>query len=249
MNTIMGKLLVTAALACAVTWASAAEKTKVLIVTGIDYPAHKWRETAPLLRDIIEGDKRMEVKIVEVPEVLDSAALDKFDVVVLHFQNWQVPGPGARARENLMRFVKRGGGLVSVHFACGAWYGEWPEFEQLIGRVWYGPDGGPQHDRRGPFKVEVVDREHPVTKGLADFETDDELYTCLKGSAPIHLLAQSKSQVDGQYHPMAFVREFGRGRVFLTTLGHDVKALAPAPVQALIQRGTAWAAGLEPAGD
>jgi hypothetical protein len=194
---------------------------------------------------MLEADPRMTVRIVEDPHLLDSLALTNYDVVVLHFQNWQVPGPGVPARENLTRFLKGGGGLVSVHFACGAWHGEWPEFDQILGRVWRGVEGT-QHDRRGKFMVEIVDPEHPVTRGMENFETDDELYTCLVGEAPIHLLADATSKVDGQRHPMAFVREHGQGRVFLTTLGHDVKAFQVPEVQELIRRGTAWTAGLSP---
>lgn len=218
-------------------------QVRVLLVTGQDYPGHVWRQTAPALRQLIEQDKRFEVRIVEDPAVLDSAILADYGVVLLHFQNWETPGPGMAARENLQRYVANGGGLVSVHFACGAWHGEWPEFQNIVGRVWHGSGPGkPQHDPRGPFMVNIVDKDHPVTRGLADFQTDDELYTCLTGDAPIHILADANSKVDKKDHPMAFVREYGKGRVFLTTLGHDVKAFTNSSVPQLIRQGCAWVA-------
>ena len=218
------------------------QQIKVLIVTGQDYPGHVWRETAPALRRLLTEDSRFVVHLLEDPQALVSATLTNYQVVLLHFQNWQQPGPGAAARENLRRYVAEGGGLMSVHFACGAWHGEWPEFQNILGRVWRGTDG-PQHDRRGKFTVQIVDSDHPVTRGLKDFETDDELYTCLVGEAPIHLLAQAKSQVDQREHPMAFTREFGTGRVFLTTLGHDVKAFTNSYVPRLLRQACAWTAG------
>jgi type 1 glutamine amidotransferase len=221
----------------------AADQASVLLVTGVDYPGHKWRETAPTLKRILEEDKRLDVRIVEDPHFLDSAALTNYSAVLLHFQNWQVAGPGGAARENLRRYVENGGGLMSVHFACGAWHGEWPEFQKIVSRVWRGTNG-PQHDRRGPFTVRIVDKSHPVTTGLSDFETDDELYTCLIGDEPIHLLAQAESAVDKKNHPMAFTRDYGKGRVFLTTLGHDVKAFTNSIVPQLLRQGCAWAAKL-----
>lgn len=221
----------------------AADKAGILLVTGVDYPGHKWRETAPALKRILEADQRLDVRIVEDPHFLDSAALTNYAAVLLHFQNWEVPGPGAAARENLRRYVENGGGLLSMHFACGAWHGEWPEFQNLVGRIWHGPNG-PQHDRRGPFMVRISDQAHPVTRGISDFETDDELYTCLTGAAPIHLLAHAKSSVDQKDHPMAFVREYGKGRVFLTTLGHDVKAFTNSAVPQLLRQAGAWTAKL-----
>ena len=226
---------------------AAAEKASVLMVTGVDYPGHKWRETGPVLKRILEEDQRLDVRIVEDPHFLDSAALTNYAAVLLHFQNWEVPGPGAAARENLRRYVEQGGGLMSVHFACGAWHGEWPEFQNIVGRVWHGAGPGkPQHDQRGPFRVRIVDKAHAVTRGLNDFETDDELYTCLTGDAPIHIVADAKSKVDDKDHPMGFVREYGKGRVFLTTLGHDVKAFTNSCVPQLVRQGCMWTAKLPP---
>jgi type 1 glutamine amidotransferase len=83
-------------------------------------------------------------------------------------------------------------------------------------------------------------------QGLPPFETVDELYTCLAGQAPIEVLAQATSKVDGKAYPMAFVLSVGRGRVFHSPLGHDVQALASAAVGELFRRGTAWAAGKPP---
>lgn len=130
--------------------------------------------------------------------------------------------------------------MCMSHFACGAFM-EWPEFVTLSGRIW----SGGAHDKRGPFTVKVVDKNHPVTKGLSDFETDDELYWCLTGEPKIHLLCEAFSKKKQANHPQAFVYEPGKGRVFFSTLGHDVKAYEPEQVRRLYRQGTAWAAGLE----
>lgn len=221
--------------------------TKVLIVTGIDYPGHHWQETAPVLKSLLEQDPRLHVRIVKDPDALASPKLHEWDVVILHFMNWETPGPGQAARENLRRFVESGGGMAMTHFACGAWHDEWPGFVKLAGRVWFGPDGGRQHDPRGKFTVEIAHPDHPIVKGMGDFEADDELYTCLEGDTPIHVIARARSKVDKKYYPMAFVLTPGKGRVFHTVLGHDVRAYTNDPgVGELLRRGVAWTAGLPP---
>ena len=228
---------------------AAKEKARVLLVTGVDYPGHLWRQTAPALAEALRKDARLEVVTVEDPGFLDSAAIHNYDLVLLHFQNWQQPGPGERARENLKRFVEGGKGVGLVHFACGAWQGEWPEFGKIAGRAWFGmnpPPGKRQHDPHGTFQVEMVKPEHAVVRGMADFETEDELYTCLEGDHPIEVVAQAKSKADGKYYPMAFVSQYGKGRTFHCVLGHDAKALGVPGVQELFRRGCAWAAGLAP---
>jgi type 1 glutamine amidotransferase len=222
-------------------------KARVLIVTGVDYPGHLWRETAPVLAAALRKDSRMEVFTVEDPAFLDSPAIQKYDLVVLHFQNWQQPGPGERARENLRRFIQDGKGVALVHFACGAWHGEWPEFARIAGRVWAGPEPGVrQHDPYGVFHVELVNPETSILHGMEDFDTQDEVYTCLVGDHPIEILAQAKSKVDGKCYPMAFTSHYGKGRTFHCPLGHDAKAMSSPGVQELYRRGCAWAAGIAP---
>jgi type 1 glutamine amidotransferase len=219
--------------------------TKILIVTGDDYPGHPWQQTAPALKAILDKDPRFKVRIVEDPNALASPKLQEWDVVVIHFMDWEKPGPGPEARENLKRFVESGKGMMLTHFACGAWdNNEWPEFRNLAGRVW-----DPKlraHDPHGTFRVEIADPDHPITKGMASFETLDELYTCLAGDAPIYVVAKATSKVDKKEYPMAFVLDCGKGRVFHTVLGHDARAYVSAGVGELLRRGCAWAAGLEP---
>jgi uncharacterized protein len=223
------------------------DKARILLVTGVDYPGHHWRETAPVLAAALGKDLRLEVFVVEDPGFLDSTAISKYDLILLHFQNWEQPGPGERARENLRQFVEGGKGVVLVHFACGAWFGEWPEFSRIAGRAWAGPGPGVrQHDPFGTFRVELVNPDSPIPRGMKDFDTQDELYTCLTGDKPIEVVAQAKSKVDGKYYPMAFVSRYGKGRTFHCVLGHDAKALSFPGVQELYRRGCAWAAGLAP---
>jgi type 1 glutamine amidotransferase len=217
---------------------------RALIVTGEDYPGHVWKETAPAVRRLLEKDPRFEARIVEDPEFLASPILADYDVIVLHFKNYKPLWRAAEAHENLVKLVKGGKGLVALHFACGA-FQDWPEYANLVGRVW-NPKAVPQHDPRGPFMVHVTQPQHPITRGLHDFQADDELYTCLVGDRPVEILATAQSKSTGKDYPMAFVFEYGRGRVFHTPLGHDRRALEMPGVGELIRRGCAWAAGAAP---
>ena len=215
---------------------------RVLIVTGVDIASHKWQKTAPLLAAALDAEARLAVDVVETPAFLASPRLADYETIVLHFKDDKKSDPGPGARENLRKTVAEGGkGLVLVHFACGAFQG-WSEFAKLAGRTW-----NPKfraHDPRGTFQVRIADPDHPITKGMAAFETLDELYTCLDGDAPIQVLAVATSKVDKKDYPMAFVLPYGKGRVFHCVLGHDEKAFEAQGVKDLYRRGTAWAAGL-----
>ena len=91
-----------------------------------------------------------------------------------------------------------------------------------------------------PFAVHVTDRDHPVTRGVDDFEIIDEHYksTLLPDA---HVLLRSDSRLGAQ--PMAWVRREGRGRVFHTPLGHRADEFGLPDFWRLIAQAIEWAAG------
>lgn len=215
------------------------KKIRVLILDDHG-PGYYNMPTAPLLRKMLNEFDGVEASLFEDAEILGTDLVFDYDVLLLHFKNYRPLRREAQAKENLARFVEDGGGLFVFHFACGA-FEDWPEFVQYAGRVW--DPKKPPHDPYGPFTVQMKDREHPITKKLRDFETVDELYTCFKESdVPVHVLAEAVSKVDGKKHPMAFVHEKGKGRVFHTTLGHDAKSLSGDGFRTLVREALRWIA-------
>lgn len=220
---------------------------KVLIVTGVEY--HDWSKTTPVIKELVEKDRRLSVDVFKDYKKLGDLDLSPYDAVIMHFQSSDEGVPGRAAFENMKKYVENGGGLVMVHFACGAFQEFRDDFEKLAGRVWMGktniPPGRHQHDPRGEFTVNMTDVDHAITRGLKDFETTDELYTCLIGDVPIQVLATAVSKRDGKTYPMAFVLDCGEGRVFHCVLGHDPVAFRAKNAAVMYRRGCAWAAGLE----
>src|SRR3990172_1752447 len=82
-------IMLTASLLAAAEETKKVDHIRVLLVTGVDYEGHLWRETAPAIRKVLEQDKRFEVRIVEDPEFLASPAVADYDVIFLHFKNYQ----------------------------------------------------------------------------------------------------------------------------------------------------------------
>ena len=66
----------------------AAPPLRVLIVTGVDYKGHHWKKTAPAIRDVLEHEGLMEARIVEDHEFLATDVIFDYDVVFLHFKNY-----------------------------------------------------------------------------------------------------------------------------------------------------------------
>jgi uncharacterized protein len=241
-STIISLALV-ATLASALPGTAAEQPTtiKVLLVTGDDVqPAHNWREVSQALRDTLVACGKFDVRICEDAGVLDSAAtLGRYDLVLLHLYNAKTPALSADAKANLANFVKDGKGLVISHLSSAS-FKEWEEFPKLCGRYWVMGKSG--HGPRAVFKVRIANKDHPITQGLADFEADDELYAKLQGDAAITVLVEADSDWSKKTEPLAFTLDYGKGRVFHETFGHDGKAVQNPAVQKLIQRGCEWAA-------
>lgn len=222
----------------------AAEKdpVKVLIVTGVDYPGHPWRTQAIELRKALAGEKRIDVRLAEDIEILGTDLIFDYDVLLLNFKNYDPLKREKAAKENLLRFIREGGGLMFFHFTGGA-FQDWPEYRTIAARVWNPEFRG--HDPYQAFTVNVVKKDHAVMKGIQDFRITDELYTCMDGDREIEVLAEAKSSVDGKTYPMVFVFTEGKGRGFHTVLGHDGRAFESPELGELLRRGALWCARRE----
>lgn len=224
---------------------SAAEPmVRVLIFSGQNN--HAWRQTTPKLKAILERTGRFTVDVTEHPENCDAATLQPYDVLL---SNWNTFGKpvvtqwSPAMREAFLDFVRHGKGFVSVHAGSSSFY-DWPEYQQLVGGSWkIGQTGhGPPH----AFPVQLVATQHPITRGLTNFVTTDELWAHTQLQPNIEILATAFSAPEwkgsGRDEPVAFTTTFGSGRSFNLLLGHDLKGMNNPGFQQLLCRGTEWAA-------
>jgi type 1 glutamine amidotransferase len=93
--------------------------------------------------------------------------------------------------------------------------------------------------------VKKVEPKHPILKGMPDnwVTPKDELYIIEKLWPNARALATSKSEKDGQEHPVVWINQFGKGRVFGTTYGHSDETFRDPVFLDCVARGVLWAAG------
>ena len=219
--------------------ATAQEKIKVLVVTGFDVASHQWQESTKLVEAILEKTGRFDVSIRTDKEIFASPSLDDYGVVVLSYGFWDEADPSEKAKAGLLNYVKQGGNLVALHFACSS-FQDWDEYGVLLGRVWKKGVGG--HGPYGEFTVNIKSAEHPITKGMPDFKTEDELYAKLSGDSEIEVLASAYSDWSKQVEPIVFAKSYGKGRVVQNVLGHGLDSKQNRSYQKLLCRGVEWAA-------
>ncbi len=191
-----------------------------------------------------------------------------YAVVVSNYNGEPWP---AQVKDAFEKYVKKGGGFVSYHAADNS-FPEWKQYQEMIavggwenrkvetfgpkirfreGKMVTDSSAGScgHHGARLPFAVTVRNPNHPITKGLPPvwMHAADELYDSLCGPAKdADLLATAHSDPSnkgtGEEEPMLITISYGKGRVFHTTLGHDVAAMKSVDFIVTLQRGTEWAA-------
>jgi len=233
---------------------SPAPKIQALIITGQN--GHDWKATTPVLRKLLEDTGKFEVRVTEEFRGAGPETLAPYDVVILNYYEQKKPALrwGERADSALLDFVRAGKGLVVYHFSTAAFEG-WTEFEKMCGANWR-PNNG-HHSARHDFTVTVQDPDHPITRGLTTFpQGNDELYANLKWQpeGSFHVLAtawddhslykNAKQPTPGKGldQPMLWTVNYGKGRVFVTALGHDPEAMKDAGFVTTFTRGTEWVA-------
>lgn len=167
-------------------------------------------------------------------------------------------------------YVESGGGFVTVHAADNA-FPKWTAYNKMIGLggwagrnekdgpyVYYNDDDvlitdtkagkGGTHGKR--HELQIINRvEHPILNGLPNvwMHTKDECYGKLRGPAEnLTVLSTALCPKDkngtGRHEPMLMTINYGDGRVFHTTLGHDDYSFESVGFITTFLRGVEWAA-------
>jgi type 1 glutamine amidotransferase len=148
----------------------------------------------------------------------------------------------AEERAVLEPYLRRGGGLVTLHDGMCSDDPDW--FATIVG-------GAKQHGERnyspGRVRLRFVDRTHPITKGLADFAIEDEAFFLLRTAPGIHVLATAAlpSTQAGDIVPQmwTYERTLPEGqpyRSFVLLEGHHYASFSVPEFRTLILRGVAW---------
>jgi trehalose utilization protein len=211
----------------------AGEKTHNPVDNGIhDYPAFlaDWSKLLLTRGATVDG-------ALHFPT---SDELGRTDVLVIYKGDGGTCSPAERTA--LETYLGRGGGLVVLHDGMCSDDPGW--FAPLAGAA---KQHGEMNWSQGAIKEHVLDREHPITRGVADFELDDEAFFLLRKAPAMHVLMEAPLPANGEVQPQAWVYERtpagGRPyRSFVWMQGHRTANFLKEGPRDLILRGIAWAA-------
>jgi putative heme-binding domain-containing protein len=170
---------------------------------------------------------------IETADIWPTAKqMEKADVIIFYSNN---PGWSQSRGAELDTFLKRGGGLVYLHYAVDG-HNHCEELARRIGLAWR---GGLSKFRHGALNLKF--ESHAITEGLTHADFIDESYWDLVGDeGNIQLLASGTE--GNRPRPLMWTREQGMGRVFVSIPGHYTWTFDDPVFRLLIFRGVAWAA-------
>lgn len=213
------------------------ERIPVAVVSG--HHAYDVRGFQSLLRALPGVDP--------YPQHLEDFAADSgqaqagYAAIVFYNYHQATPGEaggatGLQVRHALERLGEGPQGIVLLHHALVA-FPQWEKWSELCGLR----DRAFTTHRDQAFRVEIADPEHPITRGLSDWEMVDETYQIAGVGSQGRILLKTS-------HPksmatLAWARTYQQARVFCYQSGHDRQAYDDPNVRAVLARGIAWVSG------
>jgi type 1 glutamine amidotransferase len=195
-----------------------------------------------------------EVRVEESPRVYaDASFMARVDLVV---QCMTMSSIEEAEVQGLRAAVEAGTGLAGWHGGIADSYRNSSDYLHLIGGQFACHPGvapaertGEQSDNYVPYTVNMLPAaaDHPITRGIGDFELVTEQYWVLCDDY-IDVLATTTQKVRDWdpwnrpvVSPAIWTRQWGQGRVFVATPGHHMPVLKDPNVRTIIERGLLWA--------
>ncbi|MBP1633917.1 MAG: putative glycosyl hydrolase (putative secreted protein) [Acidobacteria bacterium] len=207
----------------------------------------KWGQETGLYDTYIRTDCQLITK-KKLPG--NAKNLDFFDAVVFYTTGELVMDESQKA--DLLAFVRDDGkGFVGVHSATDTFY-KWPEYGEMVGGYF---DGHPWNTFKAPILIE--DLGSPMTRHFAAREivVNDEIYQPKDWSRDkvrvlmrldedkLDLSKPGVKRADKDW-AVTWIKSYGKGRVFYSTLGHTYEAWDDRGVATMYLEGVKWALGL-----
>lgn len=161
-----------------------------------------------------------------------AAQLEASDVLILYAADAGSIKP--EQREYLETFTKRGGGIIAIHDAVVGNDAEW--FKNVIGGAW---QHGKAKWHEGDVGLYFQNTEHPVSRGMMNFDLNDEIYYSLNMLPEAKVLAVSFHDVF-TIAPQIWAYEKDSYRAIGTIPGHNHTTFSLPQYRALLMRAIAW---------
>jgi hypothetical protein len=174
---------------------------------------------------------------VEVADTLDVFA-DGERLKTLHLivPVWTMGQITEQQEKGLCDAVAAGVGLAGWHGTLCDAFRNSTNYQWMTGGQWVAHPGGlvPAYD------IHIVDREHPITRGVRDFTLRNSEQYYMHVDPANHVLATTTFD-GGVVMPAVWTRPWGQGRVAYASFGHTYEDFDVPEAREIVQRSMLWA--------
>jgi type 1 glutamine amidotransferase len=200
-------------------------------------------EETKLKADYKIAEAEWQTKLKQTLAKLSADSLKNYDLVIFANTTGDLPLPNPYA---FINWVRDGGAFVAMHSGSDTFHGFWPYIQMLGGEF-------QTHGAQERVECIVKDPTHPATKHFGPTYniggTNEEIYIIKNyDTANVHeLLYLDKHPNTKQpgHYAISWCKQFGKGKVFYTALGHNEFVWTRDDYQKHILGGIKWTLGLE----
>ena len=213
-------------------FADESPKINVLLFTGGEI--HNYQEIGDALEAGLKSYGRFNLtRVANDLSYFTKADLSKFDVILFEYTVGTITEGQKRA---IMNFVAGGKGFVGIHSTTDSFRGD-PDWRAFMGAHFIG------HPPYRDFQVSVTQPDHPIMQGFpVEFMARDEMYI-MDYDPRLNILCASYYK--GKVVPVAYTKNWGDGRMYYHSFGHDGAGAGRAYALRMIGRALLWAANQE----
>jgi type 1 glutamine amidotransferase len=211
---------------------------KALMVWG-GWDGHEPKQCVEIFAPILRAEG-FEVEISDtLDSYLDAANMASKDLII---QLWTMGKISGDQLKGLSQAVASGIGFAGWHGGMGDSFRESTDYQYMVGGQWVAHPGGVID-----YTVQITDHMDPITAGLNDFAMHSEQYYMHVDPgnevlATTTFGAQINPWISGTVMPVVWKRQWGKGRVFYTSLGHVASDFTVSEAREIVRRGMLWAA-------
>lgn len=215
---------------------------KALIVWG-GWDGHQPKEIGELFHRVLKDDG-FDVEMSDTLDVFAGAAkLRDLDVIV---PVWTAGTLTPEQQSTVCAAVREAGvGVAGCHGGMCDAFRNSCEWQFMTGGQWVAHPG----NDKVSYTVNIRAGDHPITQGIGDFPVSSEQYYMHVDPAVKVLATTRFPTADGPHvpngdveMPVLWTKLYGKGRIFYSSIGHNVAVTEAEPHLTLMRRGFAWAA-------
>lgn len=211
---------------------------KILYIYG-GWEGHEPKQSVGIFVPWLESEGAEVIVSDTVENYEDHELMASIDLVI------QVISMGKLSPEQekgLLEAVGKGCGFAGWHGGIGDSFRENTEYQFMVGGQWVAHPGSIID-----YRVQIVDHNDDVTKGLNNFDMHSEQYYMhvdpnIKVLATTTFTGEHAPWIGGSVVPVVWKKYYGNGRIFYSSLGHIMKDFGIPEVVEIQKRGIRWAA-------